>query len=1170
MSVRPLRRSRSWARSLTRGLEWALAGGLSTLVPAAVHGADDDWALERRDDDPALVRQRLQKLSQRPFDTAQWNAVTRALGAERLARAIATQRRRTPQDPAWIILEARAQRAQGDPTAAVATLATLERVPAAWEGRLFDLRVSCWVEAQQPDAAITALEARAEQQPATATATLERAYEIAEAARRYEEAVRLAAELAKRNPSRAAQLRLARAATSAGQPEVADQAYAEAAGEAADDDLIAERAQARLAHDRSAGAIELLWSLLEPQQRGSARDREAWWSMLVQAHRRQHTTALLASQLETWLQRHPGELAAWRTLALVQQSIGVDPTAAWSAVLTRAPGDAEAYEALLEAQYARGDIDAALRTYESLLRRHPRAIEPGLDLANRLVATGRHEQGFALAGSLRARVRGHAREQMLLLDFFNLNGEPDIALDIAEEVVRQHPGDPQARIALGEQLYQMGRVDDAVAQWERLPQLIRPAHRGYARLAEVLSEHERTTEAVDSIKRAMMMAPSDPAYLRTRAMLAEEQRRPAQALRLWEQVHQSAGQEHRLLRDEARTRIVELLVGGALPQRRARLQQATVDATERLARGTPHDDAVEAGRFLAELHTRQENYAAAVEAQTRLLALQPGDPERLDELAAAQRRAGDTAGALATLERLIALDPARAPEVLATMSELAFEAGDSERALSVATRAAERDHDQVEALVRLGELHERRGDLEPAARAYGRALETAPADSRARLRLAELELTRGRQDRAAALLREALERGGPPELLRDVGSRALDLAEATSTLPELLGMAVGRTSRFPEADEPREFLLETLDRMGEAQIRGWLGTRGADDRVEALRTPLLVALQRGSVRARQRAAEHLGTLGLPQTAVPLVTMAATLTPPRDATETVREAFVLARLTAVRAAGRLRDPQAVPAFAALLERRDQPSPLRRAAAWGLAWSATPEATVALLEHLRDDEETPILAVACLALAQAPSNLVQSVHVREAADRARDAEDPHLRRACAFAEAARLPDAALDRMTLQLESSDPMLAAIAAWRLGQNRDPSPAVWEALYRRVLGPPGMPRDAATASLVALLVDRVDEASPPAPADTLGVGWGMAVDRWLRQRVAPHVEPVDPEALAGSRAQLRAALEAASGGTRAERAAARRAFDDCPSSPSRDHICLPQLAKGRIPLAER
>src|SRR5690606_28524575 len=231
------------------------------------------------------------------------------------------------------------------------------------------------------------------------------------------------------------------------------------------------------------------------------------------------------------------------------------------------------------------------------------------------------------------------------------------------------------------QLDQMGRVDDAVAQWERLPQLIRPAHRGYARLAEVLSEHERTTEAVDSIKRAMMMAPSDPAYLRTRAMLAEEQRRPAQALRLWEQVHQSAGQEHRLLRDEARTRIVELLVGGALPQRRARLQQATVDAAERLARGTPHDDAVEAGRFLAELHTRQATSAAAVGAQARLRALPRGGPERLDDLAAARRRAGDTAGALATLERLIALDPARAREVVATMSELAFEAGDSERAL---------------------------------------------------------------------------------------------------------------------------------------------------------------------------------------------------------------------------------------------------------------------------------------------------------------------------------------------------------------------------------------------------------------------------------------------------------------------------------------------------------
>lgn len=1146
---------------------------MSTLAPVAVHAAPEDWTLERRDDDPALVQQRLQKLSQRPFDQAQWNAVARALGTERLARAIAVQRRRAPQNPAWIILEARSQRAQGDPRAAAATLATVATVPSAWEGRLFDLRVAYWVEAQQIDEALAALDARASQSPSTAISTLERAYEIADAARRYDEAVRLASTLASLAPSREAQLRLARAATSARQPDLADQAYAAAAaGNTSDDALLAEQAQARLVNDRSAGAIELLWTLLERPQRGSARERETWWSMLVQAHRQQHSTALLAQRLEGWLHQNPSELAAWRTLALVQQTIGLDPTSAWSEVLARAPADAEAHEALLEAQYARGDIDGALRTYENLLRRHPRAIEPGLDLANRLVATGRHDQGLALASSLRPRVARHAREQMLLLDFFNLNGEPDLALQIAQEIVRSHPRDAQARIALGEQLYQMGRVDDAIAQWERLPQLIRPAHRGYARLAEVLSEHERTTEAVDSIKRAMMMAPSDPAYLRTRAVLAEEQRRPAQALRLWEQVHQSSGrtQEHRLLRDEARTRIVELLVGGAIPQRRARLQQATVEATELLARGTPLDDAIEAGRFLAELHARQENYAAAVEAQERLLALQPGEPDRLDELAAAQRRAGQTAAALATLERLIAQDPARAPEVLATMSELAFEAGDSERALYVATRAAERDHDQVEALVRLGELHERRGDLDPAAAAYARALETTPADSRARLRLAELELTRGRQDRAALLLREALERGGPPELLRDAGSRALDLAEATSTLPELLGMAVGRTKRFPEADEPREFLLETLERMSGPQIRRWLEVPDAAPRVSALRTPLVVALQRGSVKARQRSAEHLGVLGLPETAVPLVTMAATLTPPRDATDTVREAFILARLTAVRAAGQLRDPAAVDAFATLLANRDQPSPLRRAAAWGLAWAATPAATSALLEHLDDTEENPVVAMACIALAQADSNIVEAARVRAAAQRARDAEDPHLRRACAFAEAARLPDDALERMTLQLESSDPMLAAIAAWRIGRSQDPPPAVWESLYRRVLGPHGIPRDAATAALVALLGGAEATPSPSAPSDTLGIGWGMAVDRWLRQRVAPKVEPVDPEALAATRSELRSALQAAATGTRAERAAARAAFEDCPAPPSRDHVCLPQLASGRIALSER
>src|SRR5690606_24860636 len=188
----------------------------------------------------------------------------------------------------------------------------------------------------------------------------------------------------------------------------------------------------------------------------------------------------------------------------------------------------------------------------------------GVDLAQRLLRAGQHERGLALAKALRARVGHDKRGQMLLLDFFNLNGEPDLALEIAEELVKSHPRDPQGRIVLGEQLYQLGRIEEALEQWERLPDLIRPRHEGFARLAEVLSEHERTSDAVDSIKRAMTIAPSHPNYLRMRAVLAEEQRRPAQALRLWEQVYQATmgEEEHHLLREEARTRIVELLVGG--------------------------------------------------------------------------------------------------------------------------------------------------------------------------------------------------------------------------------------------------------------------------------------------------------------------------------------------------------------------------------------------------------------------------------------------------------------------------------------------------------------------------------------------------------------------------------------------------------------------------------
>src|SRR5690606_29833695 len=119
----------------------------------------------------------------------------------------------------------------------------------------------------------------------------------------------------------------------------------------------------------------------------------------------------------------------------------------------------------------------------------------------------------------------------------------------------------------GEQLFEMGRHDEAIQQWARLPKLVRPSHEGYARYAEVLSAHARNDRALaaaaqDAVGRALKARPDSPEYLRLAALLKSERQsgRSVELIDAWEAVRVAAtGDEHALLREEARTRLVELL-----------------------------------------------------------------------------------------------------------------------------------------------------------------------------------------------------------------------------------------------------------------------------------------------------------------------------------------------------------------------------------------------------------------------------------------------------------------------------------------------------------------------------------------------------------------------------------------------------------------------------------
>jgi tetratricopeptide (TPR) repeat protein len=1154
---------------------------LATLAPIeALAAPADDWSLEHKSDDPALVSQRMTKLRKNPFDGSQWRALQRAIGTKALAQRVAGLLEKKPTDTALRILDARAQWAQGDPSGAAKKLAALHGKAGRWEDDVLMLRIEMLEAAAEPTAAIAALEtAAAGAGDKTATKLLSRAYDIAEGADLGSKGLELARALAKRSTDQSARLRLARAATRAGETDEADRTYADAITHAKGreaDELVAERARARLEGDNAAGASKLLWGLLDTPGHGAESVRAGWWDLLAEAHRRDGSTEVLVARLSKWLADHDGDAAGWRTLAQAQETAGLDATKAWRKVLDLQPRDAESHGELIDALDQKGDTSAAREEYARMVDRHPHEVELGLELAARMIAAGQREEALRLAGDIERRVGKRSRELMLLLDFYNLQDEPDRALVVAQRIVKLGPRKLEARVALGEQLYQMGRVTEALEQWGTIPGLVRPPHAGYAKHAEILSEHGRTAEAAVSLKKALKLAPAEPRYLRLRAMLAEDQRRPQMALELWEQVRKLARSEsEKLLRDEARTRVVELLVGGTIPRRRAQLEGAEGEARAVLDKGEPLADAVEAGRFLSELYTRQENYPSAVQVQHQLLELSPDDPTRLSDLATAQRRAGQVQSAMGTLEELLQAEPGRSADVLAEMSELAFEAGDAKGALDAASRAAGKDRTQVEALIRLGQMHERQGDMDEARRAYEEALDVVPGDARARLRIAELELTEGKDEKAAETLRSVLDDGGPPELMREAGRRALDLAEASGDTMDLFAVALDRTSKHPEADEPRELLLDALDRVDHEKARAWI-REGKDPtaREAALRGPLVAALTRGSVGARLRAAEHLGWLGLPKTAAALAKMGASLSAPRDSTATVRDAFERTRIAAIRAAGTLRDPESVDVLRQIVDDGGQTAPARHAAGWALAQTEDGAAAEALAGELKFQNDPLLSSLACIALAHRPRKEV-SADVRASIDNAsRYGRSEQVRHTCAFAAAALRADDDLDGYVKQVRSSDPMLAAIAAWRLGRMRTGSDEAIEALLTRYVGPGGLARDASAAALSRLLGKPDANAEIAAvPAPPRGSGWTKVVDRWLESELAPEPTVLTAEALASHRQRLAAALDAASAGTRAERQSAAEVVEGCaspPGAPAGRHACLAPLVDGPVALPVR
>ncbi len=1117
------------------------------------------------------MRQRLAALHRRPFDRAQFRALERSLGRARLLARIEAKVRRAPDDPAWTILYARALVRAGRPEEAATALASVAGRTKRFEPGATLLRAEALERAGDLDGALAVLDAGARTTPAVLRARLA----LAERAGRPRAALAAARALAERVPSRAAWEKVARLALAAGESGVMDEAF--------------ERARAH-ASGAARAEVDLAWS--RALVRAGRPDRAAERAMRAAAARRgtaarrealgAYVTAMRAAgrldeaerRLADLTRRDPGDVAALHLLGLVRLELGADGRTPLAAAHRLAPRDPQVRAAYVTALLEAGDLDAAHRLAAGIRIRSAADVEQILEVADRLYAAGRVDRAAALADRVAARRRRDGATMAALVDFWNVRGEEARALAVARAWAEARPRDPRALVALGEQLHALGERNEAISVWARLPKVVRPSHAGRARFAELLADHGHLYRAIAELRAAIQRAPEEPAYHRLMAILRERGGQDDAALGHWRVVLETArGPAGATMRREARTRIVDLLFAGRLANRRRTLDVETRRLARVLAAGDPLDEALEAGRLLAEIHARAGRHDEAVAIRRQLADLQPGDPQAIEDLARALRRAGRPDEAARVLARRPARSDVERAERDGELALLSVDAGRLEQAIARARRAAVATG-RADPLLAVGARLEERGDLDGAARAYAAAIDAGIEAGRGRLALARVDLLRGRRDAAtAALLRVAGE--DAPDSALAAGRLLLDagLVPPARLLSRVLD---GRPRR--RAGGGDAFVLELAARTAPLELR-----RVASDpaRARALDAVLRRAIRAGAAAERSRAADLAVVLGRSDLARDLLRAAEALETPRTAPEVTRKTHAATRFRLLRAAASVGAPEEVARIAEMAAGRPRPgsAPSPRTAAWALALAEGERGPWALLEAASARATDPVLAPACLAIVR----LSGDRRIEAAADLAAAGTRAGTYRPdrevatvlCPLAAAAARGPGRYHRE--DLASLRPERAARTAFALGVAGEPTDEVLRALLRRALGPDGIPRDAAVGALRRLFVPDLRRPLPPpepwapyaraaglsAPpfagqADFAPKGRSLqALVAWLtgdvlRARGAP---PLPPAALHRIERLLPAVVAAiARDGTPGERAALARR-----TGPS--GIALPELA---------
>ncbi|HSD88990.1 MAG TPA: HEAT repeat domain-containing protein [Kofleriaceae bacterium] len=800
-------------------------------------------------------------------------------------------------------------------------------------------------------------------------------------------------------------------------------------------DVVARRGQALEGMGKDDEAVAEYRRAIKLSPKGYYLEVELTGRIIDIYRRKQALPQLLALYEKEWPEGARGHFE-WNTLGRLYEETGAQDKAiaALKKAVAKAPTELETQRRLIQLLENSGRDDEALAANEAVVRAAPGEARFQLELAERYWKRGDEKKALEALARLQTRFPNDPGVLSAIADFYTRWNKEDLAISEYERLAKLEPDDPAHLVTLGEQYFQKGDKKRAMEVWKRLTATGKAI--GYAKLGEVMAEHNFQTEAESAFKKAIELDGKNPEFYKGRASLYEGMKRYEPALQDWMKVLELTGTKpsDQLARRDARRHQIQVLTRMGSARERDSLDKWT-----KLYKQTPPD--IEAGYFLVEYYAKKNmapELRATLEKQRTLA---PDDYDLLLDLVKSYRQARKFDEAVALLLELAKKQPAREMQVYQEISEIKTEARKDDEAIEWAQKALAKSPTNAAAYERLGERYVEMQRFADAIDAYEKTVKLDARNSKAAFALAQLYIQTGTPMKATELFRNVLRNDTNEDVIARAGDQAIDLEEMTDTLGEL--EKVVSPLSFMMAHKPvyRRVLvklyLRYVPRLVERVRHGnddvkkaarleldRIGARGLRPLLEALRDQKDVAQQRIAVQV-------LGHLGNKGAAQPLVHMAKQ-EPPKDQRHigTLPEAPDReVRVDALVAAGRLGDSGVLDEVLPLMDHQE--SAMREAATFTLGRSGDRKAVPALIKAL-DDRQARVQALACLGLSNIDDPRVGPALIGALKDASRVDQ---VRAACAYAIGARKITAGVPALLAALDDNRGDAQRLAAWALGQ---------------------------------------------------------------------------------------------------------------------------------------